>query len=164
MSQNLNPLTNGSYWGPIGETAEEITFEKLFLVSCYLSGIGFGKNPVVSEQSRAQLIFPLGMQFILYLGCLQVLWRGARTRYTWFLMIYSTLLCITNMLYTVDGYIIVQLAYIGNRNFPGGVVGFIGASVSLAPSIISITSIVAGIFLADMLLVRLLFMSDLALR
>jgi hypothetical protein len=39
---NQDPLTNGSYWGPMGESAAEIQLEKLFLASGYLTGLTFG--------------------------------------------------------------------------------------------------------------------------
>jgi len=92
------------------------------------------------------------MQLILYFACMRILWRESRTRYSYFLMGYSTLLCLDNVMYTVSSYIGVELAYIDNRNFPGGVVGFLIASAVLPTNIVSITAVVIGDFLTDALL------------
>jgi len=134
MSQNMNPLSNGSYWGPIGEGSQEIQLERLFLASGYLTGMGFG------------------MQLMLYFACMRILWRGSKTRFAWFLMGYTSLLCATNVITTVTAYIGVEQTYIDNRNFPGGVVAFITASVVLPFDVISTTMPIFGCFLGDALL------------
>jgi hypothetical protein len=40
---NLNPLTNGSYWDPVGATEYELVAERTFLYSGYVLGVGFGE-------------------------------------------------------------------------------------------------------------------------
>jgi len=123
--QNLDPLTNGSYWGPVGESPTDYLLDKTFLASSYLSGMGFGA------------------QFIVYLSCMQILWRKKPRRYlTNFLMMYTTMLCIMNILFTGMTYLGAQLAYVNNRNFPGGVLAFIGASEVLPTNVLSITTLV----------------------
>jgi hypothetical protein len=58
-------------------------------------------------------------------------------------------------MYTVSSYIGVELAYIDNRNFPGGVVGFLIASATLPSNVVSISAVVIGGFLTDVLLVSI---------
>jgi len=134
---NFDPfsiLNNGSYYGPVGETPMMIQLEKLFLASGYLTGMGFG------------------MIFILYVACMQILWKEQRVRYSWFLMLYSTLLCATNLVLTATAYFGVQLAFIDNRNFPLGVFAFIELSAILPTNVVSVSMFVASNILADFLL------------
>ena len=47
----------------------------------------------------------------------------------------------------------LQLTYIDNRNYPGGILGFLAVEFSLAPNVLSLAAFVAGNILADGLLV-----------
>lgn len=204
-SQNLNPLTNGSYWGPVDEAPADILLEKLFLASGWIVGLtcgpsclnGCGENVLIVVDNTT------GMQFIIYLLCMRVLLtpnsafsrtqisrpppntnsnsKGSSsnssffrvpfrvrlpfvssssyigrhrrlTPFTLFLLSYSTVLCVVNILYTGSSYVALQLTYIEFRNFPGGPIGFLGAEAPLKSNVMSITMLVLSSVLSDALL------------
>jgi hypothetical protein len=113
-----------------------------------------------------------GMQFVLYLLCVYVLLTprtsevspkpqnghgsykrsGHPSNFTIFLIIYSTILCIVNILYTASTYVGLPLTFISNRNFPGGPVGFINVAAGLPTNVMSITMLVLSSVLSDALL------------
>lgn len=47
----------------------------------------------------------------------------------------------------------LQLTYIDNRNYPGGILAFLGVEFSLPANVLSLAALVAGNILADALLV-----------
>jgi len=128
-------MSNSTYYGPVGETAEQIFYERTFMNSGYLTGVGFG------------------MQFILYLACIYKLWGGKnRTSYTYFLIGYLSLLNAMNTIWTGTSAYGLQITFIDNRNYPGGPWAFLGIEFSWASNVLSSASLIIGNILADLLL------------
>ncbi|KAJ6612711.1 hypothetical protein B0H10DRAFT_2278854 [Mycena sp. CBHHK59/15] len=134
------------YYGPIGESAADIFLEKTFLISGYLTGLGYGA------------------QLVLYLACARILWgkmgKTSRTRKTSsFLLAYITILCILNTMWTGVSAFGLQATYIDNRNYPaaapdgpGGPIAFLGVEFSLPFNIVGQIVFTAENLLADALL------------
>ncbi|KAH8101223.1 hypothetical protein BXZ70DRAFT_117570 [Cristinia sonorae] len=131
-------MSNSTYFGPskVDETPSDIFLEKTFLVSGYLTGLGFG------------------VQFVLYLACVRILLqRKIRTRFTYFLLAYITVLCSLNLIYTATSMIGLQLCYIDNRNYPGGPFGYLTGPFTTHPdSILSLAAYIISSVMADGLL------------
>ncbi|KAE9388828.1 hypothetical protein BT96DRAFT_1003812 [Gymnopus androsaceus JB14] len=124
------------FYGPVNETSSEILLEKTFLASGYLTGVGFG------------------IQFVLYIACIQILWKDHRQHsLTKILIPYLTVLCGMNLIWTATSAYGLQLTYIDNRNYPGGVITFLGVEFALPANIVSTASYIAGNLLADALMI-----------
>ncbi|KAJ7869020.1 hypothetical protein B0H13DRAFT_1053555 [Mycena leptocephala] len=127
---------NSSNYGPTDDTPSELLLEKTFLTSGYLTGVGYG------------------IQFVLYLACVHILWkRDRRSRLTKMLIPYLTILCIMNTIWTTTSAYGLQLTFIDNRNYPGSVIGFLDIEFALTPNVVSLASYITGNFMADMLMV-----------
>ncbi|KAH8101231.1 hypothetical protein BXZ70DRAFT_117757 [Cristinia sonorae] len=123
------------YYGPVGETSKEILLEKTFIASGYLTGFGYG------------------VQFVLYLACVRILWqRKPHSRFTYFLLAYITFLCLMNTIWTATSAYGLQLTYIDNRNFPGGPFAYLQVEFSAPSNVLSLASYIAGNIMADALL------------
>jgi len=129
---------SGAYYGPskTDETPTDIMLEKTFLASGYLTGFGFG------------------VQFVLYIACMDVLWqRKLRTRFTLFLMAYISSLCALNLIWTATSMFGLQLCYIDNRNYPGGPFAYLVGPFTTHPAnVLSLASYVVSNVMADALL------------
>ena len=84
---------------------------------------------------------------------MRILWRTEHTRFTWFLLGYISLLNITNFIWSSLSALGLQLTFIDNRNYPGGVIGFLDVEFSYPSNVASLTAYVVGNVLADGLLV-----------
>ncbi|KAJ6459748.1 hypothetical protein C8R47DRAFT_994487 [Mycena vitilis] len=125
-----------SNYGPIDDSPSKLLLEKTFLTSGYLTGVGYG------------------IQFVLYLACVHVLWKRDRySRRTKLLIPYLTLLCVMNTIWTATSAYGLQLTFIENRNYPGGVIGFLGVEFGLTPNVVSLASYITGNIMADMLMI-----------
>ncbi|KAJ7077413.1 hypothetical protein B0H15DRAFT_562964 [Mycena belliarum] len=134
------------YYGPLGESAAELLLEKTFLISGYLTGVGYGA------------------QLILYIACAQNLWqktgKKSRTRrVSSLLLAYISILCILNTMWTGVSAFGLQATYIDNRNYPapssdtpGGPIAFLGVEFSLPFNIVGQIVFTAENLLADALL------------
>lgn len=128
-------LTDGTYYGPVDESPQDIFLEKTFLASGYLTGVGYG------------------VQLVLYGACVKKLWRRKpRIRFTLFLISYITVLCIMNTIWTATSAYGLQLTYIDYRNYPGGSLGFLRVEFSLPSNVLSLAAYITGNILADALL------------
>ncbi|KZT44035.1 hypothetical protein SISSUDRAFT_1057041 [Sistotremastrum suecicum HHB10207 ss-3] len=129
-----------TYYGPVGETSSDILLEKTFLASGYLTGVGFG------------------IQFVLYLQCLGVLWQRKPqscnlTLSSRVLIPYLTILCAMNLIWTATSAYGLQLTFIDNRNYPGGPVAFLGVEFALPDNVVSLASYIAANIMADALMI-----------
>ncbi|KAJ7640761.1 hypothetical protein DFH06DRAFT_1000181, partial [Mycena polygramma] len=123
-------------YGPTNDTPSDLLLEKTFLTSGYLTGVGYG------------------IQFVLYLACVHILWKRARhSRMARLLIPYLTLLCAMNTVWTATSAYGLQLTFIQNRNYPGGVIAFLGIEFALTPNVVSLASYITGNIMADMLMV-----------
>ena len=96
----------------------------------------------------------VGVQLVLYIACMRILWgKGGRSNFNYFLLFYITLLCSMNTIWTATSALGLQLTYIDNRNYPGGVIGFLNVEFSLPSNVASLTSYIVGNVMADALLV-----------
>jgi len=134
MAANMDPLTNGSYWGPI-EPPEFVKIEKIYFIS------GFTNTAFTT----AQLIF--------YIMAMRVLWRDRfRGKHHYFLMAYSTTLACLDAIINILADLNNVRSWINFRNFPGGPLGYIGATANNSVNITGICALVVGNILADSLL------------
>ncbi|KAK7680852.1 hypothetical protein QCA50_016162 [Cerrena zonata] len=130
MSNNTKP-----YYGPVGETPDEILLEKTFVAAGYLTGFGFG------------------VQLVLYLMCMRGLWqRRPLTRFIKFLMFHTTMLCAMNAIWTGTSAYGVQITYVDNRNYPGGPFAFLMVESPLPTNVLSNVGYTIGNIMADALL------------
>lgn len=58
-----------------------------------------------------------------------------------------------NTIWTATSAIGLQLTFIDNRNYPGGVIAFLGVEFGLPVNIVSLASYITGNIMADALLV-----------
>lgn len=95
---------------------------------------------------------------MLYLACCRVLWRRPeRTRVTWFMLVYITVLCSLGFIYAVTSMITLPLVFIDNREYPGGPFAYIEGPFTINPdSIVSLASYILGNLMSDCLLVSVL--------
>lgn len=97
------------------------------------------------------------MQLVFYILCMRVLWHDRRPgRRQYFLMIYSTILCCTTLITWIIASRDNMIAFINDRNYPGGPIAFVESPTSglRHEDIVAQTSLVLGNILADGLLVR----------
>ncbi|KAI0060432.1 hypothetical protein BV25DRAFT_1955777 [Artomyces pyxidatus] len=122
-------------YGPTGETSEEILFEKTFLISGYLTALGYG------------------IQLVLYAQCVRILCRTSPlSRNALFLISYITVLCAMNTVWTGTSAYSLQATFIDNRNYPGGPYGFLLVEFSLPFNVVCLASYIIGNVMADALL------------
>ena len=146
-----------SYYGPVNETASDIFLEKTFLISGYLTALGYGQLLSISSICTFTHLCYSGVQLVLYIACMRILWRvESRNNFTYFLLFYITLLCSMNTIWTATSAVGLQLTFIDNRNYPGGVIGFLNVEFGLPSNVASLTSYIIGNILADALLVSLI--------
>ncbi|THV07198.1 hypothetical protein K435DRAFT_643875 [Dendrothele bispora CBS 962.96] len=129
--------TNSStYYGPVDETSSDILLEKTFLNSGYLTGVAFG------------------IQLMVYGACIHLLWTKQRTaQSTKFFIPYLTILCALNLVWTATSAYGLQLTFIDNRNYPGGIITFLGVEFALPANIVSLASYISSNILADALMI-----------
>ncbi|KAG7098817.1 hypothetical protein E1B28_000722 [Marasmius oreades] len=124
------------YYGPTPESPSEVMLERTFLSAGYLTGFGFG------------------VQLVIYCACIYTLWTKQQSaRSTKIFIPYLTLLCLLNLLWTATSAYGLQLTFIDNRNYPGGVIGFLGIEFALPTNVASTASYIASNLLADALMV-----------
>ncbi|KAF8890152.1 hypothetical protein BD779DRAFT_1438741 [Infundibulicybe gibba] len=123
------------YFGP-QESASDVTLEKYFLATDFISGIGYGA------------------QGVLYFICTRYLWTQRRVRrVNLFMLAYITLLFLISTLVQVAQAHRTQLVFIENRNFPGGPWAYYEASLSGTANIVGQTPIAALFFLSELFMV-----------
>ncbi|CAL1697608.1 unnamed protein product [Somion occarium] len=123
------------YYGPVGETPDEILLEKTFVAAGYLTGFGFG------------------VQLVLYAACMHGLWkRKPHTGFIKFLMFHTTMLCAMNAIWTGTSAYGVQITYVDNRNYPGGPFGFLLVESPLPTNVLSNVGYTIANIMADALL------------
>ncbi|KAL0575150.1 hypothetical protein V5O48_006827 [Marasmius crinis-equi] len=128
--------TAPGYYGPIDETPSDILLEKTFLNAGYLSGVAFG------------------IQLVIYGACVHSLWTKQRgARFSKIFIGYLTVLCVLNLIWTATSAYGLQLTFVDNRNYPGGVIAFLGVEFALPANIVSLSSYIASNILADMLMI-----------
>ncbi|KAJ7229022.1 hypothetical protein GGX14DRAFT_346163 [Mycena pura] len=132
----MSDISNSTYYGPVGETYSEILLEKTFLQAGYLTALGFG------------------MQLIIYGACVHLLWTKQRhSPLTKIFIPYLTILCLVNLVWTATSAYGLQLTYIDNRNYPGGVIAFLGVEFALPANVANTASFIAENLLADGLMI-----------
>ncbi|KAK7691657.1 hypothetical protein QCA50_005056 [Cerrena zonata] len=129
-------MTDATYYGPVDESNLDIFWEKMWLISGYLTGVGFG------------------IQLVVYCICADALLRRKqKTAFTHFLLGYTTLLCVLNCIFTGSNASGIQQTFIDNRNYPGGPWGYVTVGIVTAPfNFTSEVSYFLGNIMADALL------------
>ncbi|KAJ7457007.1 hypothetical protein FB451DRAFT_1047754 [Mycena latifolia] len=129
------------------ESATENFLKKTFLISGYLTGLGYGA------------------QLILYIACAKILWVKRTRRASSFLLAYITILCILNAMWTGVSAYDLQATYIDNRNYPaatpdapGGPMAFLG-TVEFPFNLVGQVVLTAENLLVDALIVSSAFVS-----
>ncbi|KAF8890142.1 hypothetical protein BD779DRAFT_1438616 [Infundibulicybe gibba] len=123
------------YFGP-QEPASEVSLERYFLVTTFVSGIGYGA------------------QGVLYFICTHYLWTQRKARPTnLFMLAYITLLFLLSGAVQVTQAHLTQLAFIENRNFPGGPWVYYNASLGETSSMLNQSASVALLFLSEVFMV-----------
>ncbi|KAF8890143.1 hypothetical protein BD779DRAFT_1518536 [Infundibulicybe gibba] len=118
------------------EPAFEIALERYFLATDFISGIGYG------------------IQGVLYFICSRYLWTQRKARPTnLFMLAYITLLFLLSGAVQVTQAHLTQLAFIENRNFPGGPWACYEASLSGTSSMVNQSASVALLFLSEVFMV-----------
>ncbi|KAJ6584721.1 hypothetical protein B0H19DRAFT_1015368 [Mycena capillaripes] len=135
------------YYGPLGETPEQILLERTFMQAGYLTGVGYG------------------LQLALYLACMRILWRRyqievGKRRATAFLMAFISVLAALDTMYTGVSTYGLQTTFIDNRNYPapdadspGGPIAYLNVEFALGYNIISQVVFTLGNLMADALLI-----------
>jgi hypothetical protein len=89
------------------------------------------------------------------MACMRILWRTrSHSKFSAFLLSYITMLCILNTIWTATSAIGLQLTFIDNRNYPGGVIGFLGVEFAMVDNVVSLAAFIIENIMADTLLVR----------
>lgn len=97
----------------------------------------------------------LGIQLVVYAACIRnLLRRNLKTPFTYFLMGYTTILCLMNGVWTATSAYGLQLTYIDNRNYPGGPFAFLQIEFSDPSQVVALTAYIVANVMADALLVR----------
>ncbi|KAF8890172.1 hypothetical protein BD779DRAFT_1438779 [Infundibulicybe gibba] len=122
------------------ESPSEVTLEKYFLATDFISGIGYGRTT--------------GAQGVLYIICTRYLWtqRKAR-RMNLFMLAYITLLFLISTVVQVMQTYRTHLAFIEHGNTPGGPWGYYGASLGGASNMVGQAASVALLFLSELFMV-----------
>ena len=94
---------------------------------------------------------------MLYTTCARFLWNGrkSRGRQSIFLLGYITLLIIVETIFAAVQARAVQVIYIDNRNYPGGLWAYFLATQYLPINVIFYATFFVLTFLADLLVVRM---------
>ncbi|KIL71475.1 hypothetical protein M378DRAFT_94038 [Amanita muscaria Koide BX008] len=121
------------YYGPL-EDSDTIFLERTFLGGGFVTGVGYG------------------VQLVLYVICVQYLWRERkRRRAMGFLLAYVTLLLSLSSLWAAIGTWTIEDIYINNRNYPGGPWTYFLATQNLPENVIFIVTLFVLTFLSDLL-------------
>jgi len=131
-------LLNGTYYGPINETPEEILLQKCIFAGGFLACSGFA------------------LQLVLYVYCVRILWcRKPRNWFSSFLLAFITALFSLNVIYTITITYSFQLTYIDYQNFPGGTLAFMRYEVVLPSNILQfVVALVISVLTDGLLLYR----------
>ncbi|KAJ6612722.1 hypothetical protein B0H10DRAFT_2278881 [Mycena sp. CBHHK59/15] len=113
-------------YGPTDDTPSDLLLEKTFLISGYLTGVGY-----------VNALFG----------------RGRHSGLTKMLIPYLTILCAMNTIWTATSAYGLQLTFIDNRNYPGSVIAFLGIEFALTSNVISLASYITGNIMADALMI-----------
>ncbi|KAF8890165.1 hypothetical protein BD779DRAFT_1518647 [Infundibulicybe gibba] len=116
--------------------ASAVVFERYYLAANFTSGIGYGA------------------QGVLYLICTHYLWaqRKAR-RINKFILAYITLLFLVSTVVEVAQAHRTQLAFIDNRDLPGGAWAYYEASYNGTSTIVGLTAGMVVMFLSELFMV-----------
>ncbi|KAH7908984.1 hypothetical protein BJ138DRAFT_1090304 [Hygrophoropsis aurantiaca] len=122
------------------ETAAQIFAEQTWLQGALLSGVGYG------------------VVLALFWLCFRTLWKrikvkDANHRRNVFFLLYSCVMFMLGSLFMGSNSDFTQLAYINQRNFPGGPAAFEEQMFSIGPDEIANVSFVLANWLADSLMV-----------
>jgi hypothetical protein len=144
--------STNTYYGPVGETPSQLFLEKTFMAAGYLTGFGYG------------------MQFILYIACIRILFKRARMqianpsaniqrRNAYLLSAYITILCVLDTMWTGVSAFGLQSTFIDNRNYPapdedspGGPIAYLNIEFQRPFNIVGQIVFTLGNILADAIL------------
>ncbi|KAF7370708.1 hypothetical protein MSAN_00704000 [Mycena sanguinolenta] len=122
------------YYGPVGESATTIQYERNFIAGDVIVGTAYG------------------IQLTLWANCALFLWkRRKHSRLSMFLLIYMTTMLLIESLFVAVQARTVQFIYIDNRNYPGGPWSFFLASQAAAINVIFYATLFLLTFLSDLL-------------
>ena len=135
------------------ESSYDIFFERTFLSSGFLAGVGYGELPAYVCHFR-NLKVVQGIQFALYCACMRLLWRqrGTKSRSS-LLMIYITVLFSLNTIYAACTARDLELNYIDDRNYPGGPLQYFLATFYIPVNTIAVAVFFVANVMADALVV-----------
>ncbi|KAF8890135.1 hypothetical protein BD779DRAFT_1469460 [Infundibulicybe gibba] len=123
------------YLGP-QEPASQVTLERYFLATNFISGIGYGA------------------QGVLYCICCRYLWKQRKARrVNKFMLAYITLLFLISSLSQVAQAHNTQLVFIDNRNSPGGPWEYYTANLGGTANVVGQIPTVALLFLSELFMV-----------
>ncbi|KAF7370706.1 hypothetical protein MSAN_00703800 [Mycena sanguinolenta] len=122
------------YYGPVGESAATIQYERNFIAGDVIVGTAYG------------------IQLTLWANCALFLWkRRKHSRLPMLLLIYMTTMLLIESLFVAVQARTVQFIYIDNRNYPGGPWSFFLASQTAAINVIFYATLFLLTFLSDLL-------------
>ncbi|KAF7376506.1 hypothetical protein MSAN_00066600 [Mycena sanguinolenta] len=122
------------YYGPVGESAATIQYERNFIAGDVIVGTAYG------------------IQLTLWANCALFLWkRSKQSRLSMLLLIYMTTMLLIESLFVAVQARTVQFIYIDNRNYPGGPWTFFLASQTAAINVIFYATLFLLTFLSDLL-------------
>ncbi|VDC04348.1 unnamed protein product [Peniophora sp. CBMAI 1063] len=125
--------TSTPYYGP-DEDAATIFLERTFLAGDLICGLGYG------------------IQLVLYAACARYLWSQRHSRrHALFLLAYTTFVFFVETIFVGVQARTVQLAYIDNRNYPGGPWTYFLSSQSLAVNVMFEATLFVITFACDAL-------------
>ncbi|KAF8891387.1 hypothetical protein BD779DRAFT_200939 [Infundibulicybe gibba] len=125
----------GPYTGP-QESADAITHERYFLASDFISGVGYG------------------IQAVLYVTCSAYLWRERKARRIYaFMLPYMTLLFLISSIAQVAQAHLVELAFVDNKNFPGGPWVYQEQSLGGIMNLLNTVAELALLFLSELFMI-----------
>ncbi|THV07197.1 hypothetical protein K435DRAFT_710547 [Dendrothele bispora CBS 962.96] len=139
-------MSSTSY-GPVGETPEEVFLERTFMQAGYLTGLGYG------------------FQLALWIGCMRILWdrrsshASASRRVAVWLMVYISILCALDTIWTGASTYGLQATFIDNRNYPapnaespGGPIAYLNVEFSAPFNVVASIALILGNLMTDALL------------
>ena len=146
MSANAS-VSDPSTWGPVGEDSLAILNDKLNLIgSTVLCGVAYGA------------ILPL--YFICAHELFLQLRKSEHVRQSIINLVCITLLLVLSTLYVASNAYTTQLAYVNDRNFPGGPAAYSSFIFYLPISIMGLCSFFAINWITDIVLVSVLIGSE----
>ncbi|KAG7098816.1 hypothetical protein E1B28_000721 [Marasmius oreades] len=140
----MSPTTS---YGPIGESPAELLLERTFMQAGYLTGFGYG------------------FQLALWMACMRILWRRVQKatpgkKSALYLMVYITILCIIDTIWTAVSTFGLQATFIDNRNYPapdpaspGGPIAYLQVEFSQSFNIVAQVVFTLGSLMTDALLI-----------